>query len=116
GKPVEDSLRAVVERIALEVVVGAGLKTAKRARDFEVPAPPLVSVDLDREVASTGCDDNVGVRLGVVVRLTGTDVIAEVALQSHKVRRRRSVRACDLGLIPAPRCFRGGVRKQERER
>src|SRR6266516_3218473 len=86
AKPVEASLRRVMERVALEVGVIPGLELRERARALEVTEPRLVSPDADAEVAFTCRHLNDCVRLRVVVGLTATDVITDVALEAHGVR------------------------------
>src|SRR5438309_8958608 len=88
-----------MERVALKVAVSTGLKLAERTRRLEVAVPRLVPADSDGEVSATCRYGEHGVRLGIVVGLTATDVIANVALESHDVRGWVSGRTGDPRLI-----------------
>src|SRR5438105_15889222 len=80
------------------------LELVEGARHLEVPRPPFVSGDTDREVAPLCRYGNDGVRLRIVVGLTPADIVTDVALESHVVGCTRSPRPSVGASNPFGRC------------
>src|SRR5438094_351185 len=93
--PAEASRRRIIEWVTLEAAVRTGLELGECAGTLEVPRPLLISADADGKVAAVCRHGKDGACLGVVIRLTPTDVITGVALELDEVRGRAPADARD---------------------
>ena len=83
--PAETAARRVVEWIALEIAVIAGLKLGKVAHGLEIASPIRGCGYVHREEASTATDGNLTVARRVCVCLARADIVPGIALKIHIV-------------------------------
>src|SRR5688500_10876458 len=87
--PVEATFGRVVERVAFEIGIVAGLQLAQRVHGLEVSVP-LPSINPDGEAASIGRQVDRGVLRRVRIDLALADIITGVAVEVDKVPGQRS--------------------------